>query len=59
MSDQPEGNLPADASDPGYAQLGDEGNPLTGDASKQGTETEQPSVEPSSDDEEDRAAHHA
>lgn len=61
MSDQQSGNLPADAEDPGYKQLGDDGNPFTdGDAAEQqGTHTEQPDVNPSSDDEEDRAAHYA
>ena len=51
--------IPADANDPGYKQLGDEGNPFTESATEQGTETEQPGVDPSSDDEEDRAAHYA
>jgi hypothetical protein len=57
VSDQG-GNLPADAEDPGYKQLGDDGNPFTGDASEQGTQTEQPGIDPATDDEEDRAAHH-
>jgi len=62
MSDQTGGNLPADAEDPGYKQLGDEGNPFSAEsdaASAQGTQTEQPGVNPGSDDEEDRAAHYA
>lgn len=59
MSDAQGGNLPADAEDPGYKQLGDEGNPFTESATEQGTDTEQPDVNPSSDDEEDRAAHYA
>lgn len=65
MSGEQGGNLPADAEDPGYKQLGDEGNPFTDkggsadDATQQGTQTEQPGIDPTSDDEEDRAAHYA
>lgn len=59
MSDGQGGNLPADAEDPGYKLLGEEGNPFTESATEQGTETEQPGIDPSGDDEEDRAAHYA
>ena len=57
MSDASTDNtVPADPEEPMYEQLGEAGNPLSG--SEQGRETEQPDIDPRTEDEVDRAAHH-
>ena len=52
--------VPADPEEPMYEQLGEAGNPFekTKDDLEGGRQTEQPDVDPQTDDEVDRAAHH-
>ena len=52
--------VPAEPEEPMYDQLGEDGNPFekADDGLEPGRETEQPGINPQTDDEVDRAAHH-